>query len=238
MKPTELSNVENAVYAITKELLKSHKQLNIKEILPECISELNSTYSEEDIKAALTSLTKKKYIIPGTSLTREDVLQNPVRRRILSFIRKNPGAYNRKIRRECSLGSNEFKWHLGMLTKFGYIKKSKFHYSERSFGYFENRDYMGHETDLYLLQNEKASVILKYLERNPSTISSIARELELHYSTVQKYIQIMEEREMILEIEREGQTFYAVNHTLQIRLQKIINGQAFIDFAVEPDAIH
>ncbi|MHA1674515.1 MAG: hypothetical protein ACTSYI_12925 [Promethearchaeota archaeon] len=232
MKIEKLTDVENETYQVIKGVLKNHKHFTVQDLLTQCYTALCPPHTEEIISAALRSLTVKRYFIKGTSLTREDVVNNAVRARILSFIQRNPGAYNRLIRRECNLGSNEFKWHLGMLLKFHFIKRVLF--NGRSYGYFEDRNYMNHEFDLFLLQNEKVKKIFDYLERTPNSISGIARELGIHYSTVQKYMEILVEREILQPInEAVRHEIYRVNHTLKEKLQKIVNGQVFIEFASE-----
>lgn len=217
------------LYTVIQELLNNHRLFTLDDIIPQCYTLLNPPYPNAEISKAIKSLVQKRYIIKGTSLTRDDVLQNAVRKRILTYIQINPGAYNRKIRRECSLGSNEFKWHLGMLIKFGFVKKVQF--TSRSYGYFENREYMGHEMDLFLLQNEKVSCIINFLTEKPASISEIARELEIHYNTVQKYISLLMEREIIHEIIQNDTIIYKINEELLVKLKKIVNGQVFVDFA-------
>ena len=139
-------------------------------------------------------MINKRYFIQGSTLSRDDILQNPVRYEILQFIRVNPGCYNRLVRWKLNIGSNEFNWHLGMLEKFGFIKRMRF---DHNFGYFENRSYMGHEYDLFLLQNDKVAKIIVFLQSTKGTLSQIAKLLDMHYSTVQKYLGILEQRELI-----------------------------------------
>lgn len=229
MKFQPLTELESQVYSIMQKYLKTHKQFDLKSLLPTCFRLLGSTYSEVDITKAATSLIEKRYFIEGTTLTRDDIAGNLQRKNILQFIQINPGAYNRQIRRELNLGSNEFNWHMGMLEKFGFIKKVTF--DQHSFGYFENKSYMEHEFDLYLLQNEKIKLILDYLEHTPSTLSNLAREINMHYSTVQKHLQVLEERELVIGKEEGKHRIYYLNPEMRIKLQKIVNGQIFIDFA-------
>ncbi|MHA1886989.1 MAG: hypothetical protein ACTSX0_03110 [Promethearchaeota archaeon] len=229
MKIEPLSELELETYTVIQELLNNHRLFSLEDIIPKCYNLLNPPYSNSEISRAIQGLIHKRYIIKGTSLTRDDVFQNAVRKRILSYIQINPGAYNRKIRRECSLGSNEFKWHLGMLIKFGFVKKIQF--TTRSCGYFENREYMGHEMDLFLLQNDKVAKIIEYLSDLPSSISVIARKLEIHYNTVQKYVLLLEEREILKSTQEKDNIIYSVNEDMLVRLRKIVNGQVFLDFA-------
>jgi predicted transcriptional regulator len=229
MKIEQLSEIEANLYQVLKEYITDFKEFNLKMALPYCFEKLNHKYSDTAITLSVRSLIQKKYIIQGSSLTKEDILHNQNRKKILDFIQINPGSYNRLIRRELSLGSNEFNWHVGMLEKFGFVKKVRF--LQRSFGYFEKRSYMDHEYDLYLLQNEKISKILKILDKKQLKISQITKMLEFHYNTVQKYLNILEKREIILLTEIRKHIYYSINTNLMIKLKKIINGQVFISFA-------
>jgi len=229
MKIEQLSEIEANIYQVLKEYLREFNEFNLKLALPYCFEKLNYKYSDTVITVSIKSLIQKKYIIQGSSLSKEDILHNQNRKKILDFIQKNPGSYNRLIRRELSLGSNEFNWHVGMLEKFGFVKKIRF--DQRSFGYFEKRTYMDHEYDLYLLQNEKIDKLLKILEKDQYTVSQITKILEFHYNTVQKYLQILEKRNLIFLKIVGKHIYYSANTDLLIKLKKIINGQLFIEFA-------
>jgi predicted transcriptional regulator len=230
MKFEPLSEIELNVYRIMQMKIKKMKNFDLNTALPICFTKLGGKYSELAITKAVNSLIKKRYFIQGTSLTKDDISSNRVRQKIFHYIQRNPGAYNRLIRRELSLGSNEFNWHAGMLEKFGFIKKIQYN---RSFGYFENKTYMGHEYDLFLLQNHKIHKIIEFLKTNRATLSQIAKKLEMHYNTIQKHVQILEERELVLcEITfNQKHKYYFYNENTLIKLQKIINGQIFIEFA-------
>ncbi len=230
MKFEPLSEIEVNAYKVMQKIMKKVKVLDLNTILPICYSNLGNKYSEIQITEAVNNLIKKSYFIQGTSLSKDEIASNNARQKILHFIQINPGAYNRLIRRELNLGSNEFNWHVGMLEKFGFIKKIKFGHS---FGYYENKSFMDHEYDLFLLQNQKIKEILKYLKNHQATLSQIAKILEMHYSTVQKHLNILEERKiMISDITKNGKhKYYSLNEEILMKLQKIINGQIFIEFA-------
>ena len=229
VKIEQLSEIEANVYKILKDYIRNFNEFNLKMALPYCFEKLNYKYSDSEITVSVKSLIQKKYIIQGSSLTKEDILHNQNRKKILDFIQVNPGSYNRLIRRELFLGSNEFNWHIGMLEKFDFVKKVRFH--QRSYGYFEKRSYMDHEYDLYLLQNEKIHQILNLLEKGPLKISQITKRLEFHHNTVQKYLQILENRKLIFLRIIGKHIDYTVNSNLIIKLKKIINGAIFVEFA-------
>jgi len=225
-----LTVIEQEIYdVIANKYLKMHKELNFEIILPFILKSLKK-YSQTDISTAISSLIEKQYLIKGSSLSRDDIVHNGVRKQILQFIRVNPGCYNRLIRRRLNIGSNEFNWHIGMLEKFGLIKKMEF---ERSWGYFENRSYMDHEFDLFLMQNEKASKIIVYLQNQKCSLSQIAKALDMHYSTVQKYLEVLLHRKLINLAGNYSRNhiLYEVNMDLILKLRKIVNGAVFVEFA-------
>lgn len=230
MQFEELSAIESAVYQHLQEELSKNQQFSMKSSLPKLFKKLDKKYSQKDITAAVTSLMKKKFIIKGSSLSRADILDNSTRKELFKYIQVNPGAYNRLIRRELNLGSNEFNWHIGMLLKFEFIKKVEFN---RRFGFFENRSFMDHEYDLFLLQNEKVKGIIDQLERNEGTVSQIAANIDMHYSTVRKYMKELQERNIVImkELPDKKISHFVVNDDLLIKIRKIINGQIFVEFA-------
>jgi predicted transcriptional regulator len=224
-----LSPIEGEIYnLLTNRYLKRHREINLQILLPFCFKHLNKDFSPNLITEALHNLISKHYLIKGSSLSRDDILNNPVRKNLLQFIRINPGCYNRQIRRELNIGSNEFNWHIGMLEKFGLVKRVQF---DRSFGFYESRQFMGHEYDLYLLQNEKVQKILDYLHKKRGTLSQIAKLLDMHYSTVQKYLEILTERQLLKSKMYAKHIFYESNEELLLKLRKIVNGAIFVEFA-------
>ena len=233
MKFQPLTEIESKTYDVLSSFLRKYRELDLAGILPYCYkSHLRKNYSEAEITKAVNSLIKKRYFIRGSSLSRADILQNPVRKRLLKFIQIHPGAYNRQIRRELNIGSNEFNWHTGMLEKFGFIKKVYF--TARSYGYFEDKSYMGHELDLFLMQNPKVKAILDYLDTNKAALSQISKDLEMHYSTTQKYLRQLLKRDIIRltsSLENHHLQYYYLNDDILIKLKKIVNGQVFVDFA-------
>ena len=207
-----------------------HKQFELASILPICFKEFeHQSYSQITITEAVNNLIKKRYFLPGTALSIDDIMSNSVRKNILRYIQVNPGSYNRLIRRDLNLGSNEFNWHVGMLEKFKLIKKVLFN---RSYGYFENHSFMDHEYDLFLMQNGKVKKILETLENQSASVSQLAKKMEMHWSTVSKYVQVLVKRQFLSVIlQPSKKEKYEINQDLKIKLKKIINGAVFIHFA-------
>lgn len=211
-----------------REYLKKYKDLKLDRLVPYCMMVLGSHLSEERILQTIQDLLDKRYFIDESTLCHSDVLTNPVRKQIYEYIQVNPGSYNRIIRRALQIGSNEFNWHVKMLEKFGFVKRVSF---PRGFGYFENRSYMGHELDLYIIQNEKTAKILHYIEQHPrSLLSGLSRDLNMHYSTIQKHVDLLVERTILTKTVEGNHQLYSINQETCLRLRKIINGAVFIEF--------
>ena len=229
MKFEPLDDLELKIYTFLREFLKMHKQFELASILPICYKEFDQSYSQLTITEAVNNLIEKRYFLPGTALSIDDIMNNSVRKSILRYIQVNPGAYNRLIRRDLNLGSNEFNWHVGMLEKFKLIKKELFN---RNYGYFENHSFMDHEYDLFLMQNGKVKKILETLESQPASVSQLAKKMEMHWSTVSKYVKVLVKREFLSVIlQPNNKEKYEINQILKIKLKKIINGAVFVHFA-------
>jgi len=225
-----LTELELQIYRIFEKYVKKYNNLDLNTLLPLCFQELDRKYSQHEITASVNKLIQKRYFIQGSTLSIKEVAASRIRQRLLDFIRINPGAYNRQIRRELNIGSNEFNWHVGMLIKFDFIRKVKF---KQSSGYFENRNFFNHEYDLFLIRNEKTSKILSFITRNRATVSQIAKATDLHYNTVHKHLQVLESQNLITKIQESDsfKIYYSANEDLLLKLRKIINGQIFLDYA-------
>jgi predicted transcriptional regulator len=223
-----LNLIESNVYTIMRDYVKKNKELDMNNLLPYLYSQLGQ-YHQANINDAVNTLIHNRFFINGSSLTQDEILMNPIRKAIYQFIQINPGSFNRLIRRRLRIGSNEFNWHIGMLEKFGLIKKIAF---GRSFGYYENRSFMGHEFDLFLLQNEKTYQILNYLSQNKcASLSQIAKGVEMHYSTIQKHVDILTNRGLLKYSGTSKCPLVNINDALMQKLKKIINGAVFVEFA-------
>ncbi len=233
-----LTAVEREIYDCFRKFMRRTKNITFDTVVARCRAELEKTLSDQEITRGVQSLLERRYIIKGTTLCRDDVLENAVRKKMLKFIQVNPGAYNRLIRRELHIGSNEFTWHIGILEKFGLVKKILFH--NRHYAYFEDREFMGHEYDMYLLKNSKIERLLGSIKKLPKTTSQIATELGIHYSTIQRYLRLLYGRNLVThpedwpgqggKKEKSRRSHYVTNGEMLIKIRKIVNSGVFIDF--------
>src|SRR6056297_3242866 len=139
----DLTKLEEQIYEIVKDHLSETRTINIGDLVPTCFRHFDGAYTKEQIESAMRCLFEKRFFLGVSSLLSADVFENEVRREIFRFVQRNPGAYNRMIRDELGLHSNEFDWHSGMLERFGFLKKIRL--NKPQWCYFENRSFMDHE---------------------------------------------------------------------------------------------
>ncbi len=90
------NNSEFVVLELVKEYLQKKTFFSIKEII-EYINNrvrLNPNINRNKIELILKSLIKKRIIIPGTRLMKNNIIENPKRNEIFNFIKKNPSNIN------------------------------------------------------------------------------------------------------------------------------------------------
>ncbi len=235
---SELSSLEREIYELLKIYIDYYQNLNLGEIVPFCNQKMEKDLKRDTLEKTISSVIEKRYILEDKELIRSDILENEMRKELYQFIQKHPGSYNRLIRDKLDLHSNEFEWHTSMLEKFGFIKKVRL--NKRQWGFFINKSYMEHEYDLFLLQKKKVQKIIDFVQNEEQTgVSQISNQLGMHYSTVKKYLDKLEERELVFRVKKHGTRGYNyhINIDLLMKLRKIINGQVFLDFAETPTVV-
>ena len=212
-------NYENDVYTEIVNYLNSNRTLRLDEIIPY----LNSRFSRssinlnrEGITKIVNSFVQRNLIVEGSKLTREEILLNNKRSKIYNYIAKNPGVYYYNIMKKLSISSHVVIWHLNILLEFNYIKKTT----------IDNHDiYFEVSMDLdivkvrYYLKNEKCKQIIDHLKNKHlgDSKTSMSRNLKMHPNTIKKYIEILEDLEIVLKTEASNTTMYLLN---EVSLEK------------------
>ncbi|MHA1649582.1 MAG: hypothetical protein ACTSYB_05255 [Candidatus Helarchaeota archaeon] len=119
-----LSNLERDILQIALELIKSKKTITLQKLY--YLAKKKSKESSEAISSAIYQLTLKKYIIPGTKMTKNQVLLNEKRNKIYGYIIDRPGCHLNEIKQFMNIKGQLIKWHLLILEKFGYIYSQKY----------------------------------------------------------------------------------------------------------------
>ncbi len=118
------------------------------------------------------------------------------RKKILDYISDNPGVHLRKISRDINIHLSTLRYHLDYLEMKGLITCQK---EENLKLYFVSGKLSPHEKKLTpLLQQKRFRDIIITIIESPDIISSqIAEKLSINSSTVSKYLNILEQKEII-----------------------------------------
>ena len=118
------------------------------------------------------------------------------RKKILDYISDNPGVHLRKISRDIDIHLSTLRYHLDYLEMKGLITCQK---EENLKLYFVSGKLSPHEKKLTPLLQQKRfrDIIITIIESHDITSSQIAEKLSMNPSTASKYINILEQREII-----------------------------------------
>ena len=212
-------NYENDVYIEIVNYLNSNRTLKLDEIIPY----LNARFSRssiplnrEGITKIVKSFVQRNLIVEGSKLIREEILLNTKRNMIYDYIAKNPGVYYYNIMKKLNMSSHVVTWHLNILQEFNYIKKTTI---ENHDIYFEVKMDLDDAIVRFYLKNKKCKKIIEHLKSNylGDSKTSMARNLNMHPNTVKKYIDILEDLEILLKTEASNTTLYLLN---EVTLEK------------------
>ena len=95
-----LEDIESVVLRLVEEFLKKKTFFSINDII-EFVNNrvrLNPNINRNKIELVIKSLIKKKIIIPGTRLMKNNIIKNPTRNEIYNYIEKKPSNINEIMR--------------------------------------------------------------------------------------------------------------------------------------------
>lgn len=205
-----LSDEEEKVYDAIQRYIDNNRVLNYEKLIPyisNTFSRTSININEKGIRSILESLIQKKIIIQGSKLTKSIVLQNPNRRLMYDFIKRNPGLYLHRLIERLKLPNHVITWHLDVLLKFGYIKKVKI--DSHDVFFHLNVDRANYRA-FYALSKTKIQKILSFMYNNhkPVTKTALTKKLSIHYNTVSKYMEILKELYLVREEKLAHKTLY------------------------------
>jgi len=207
MTVTDLDRVERKVLAIVDRLIKMNQPVKIKDLFKIAKRELK--FPGVEIERAIWQLISKKYIVDGTKLTKEKLLENKNRQAILSLIFNKPGIHIREVREQMNMGAYLTTWHLQILEKFGYIRRKSQKNQIMLFPYLLNEAY---EEVFKVLKNEKVFEINEFIfERESVYLSDIMEHFKLDAKMAQSYLNVLSGVNLINFSENEGLTTYKSN---------------------------
>lgn len=148
------------------------------------------------IESIIDSLVSKHIIVEGSKLTRHTVLSNLNRKTIYEEIKNNPGIYLNKLSKNLGFTTFLTNWHLSILLKFNMIRKQEF---SNQFAYFDSNLSMENDYILQIISREKCNELIDYLKLHSKgcTKTHIAKTLKMHHTTVNKYLQILIDNQLV-----------------------------------------
>ncbi len=178
---------EVKVFNLIEEFLNENRIFNKDKVLFHIKSRANNNLNTDGINRVIDSLLKKNLIMEGSKLTRRIILLNSNREQIFKIIKQYPGIYKNKIAKVLNLCPYVINWHLSKLQAFNLIRERNI---TGQICYF---DYLSSNENDYLymtINKEKCRRIIEFLveNKNGCTKNQISRELNMHYNTVNRYI--------------------------------------------------
>ena len=184
-------NLQSIVCNLIKEYLKKRPFFSIEDIVVFISNRVraNPNLNRNSIELIIKKLIRKRILIPGTKLMRNNIIEHPIRNEIYNYIRKNPSNIN-EIMKAINIGSNQALWHLSCLEKFRFTRSKKIENQRIIFEHDSNADL--DELHYYLKQDVVRAIInLLKKEGNSFKITEIASLLKRNYNTVKKYLEIL-----------------------------------------------
>jgi predicted transcriptional regulator len=195
-------NLQSIVCSLIEEYLKKKPFFSIEDIVVFISNRvrLNPNINRNKIEVMIKVLIKKRILIPGTKLMRNNIIEHPIRNEIYNYIRKNPSNVN-EIMKAIKVGSNQVLWHLSCLEKFEFTRSKKIENQRIIFEYDSNSDL---DEFYYYLKQDIVQDIINLLKKevNSFKVTEIASVIKRNYNTVKKYLEILQKLKLI-KIERD-----------------------------------
>ena len=207
---------EEMVLELVREYIEQHQFFNFNKIIPFISSRFakaSTNISSQGIKTILKSLVKQNHIIDGSSLTRDSVLLNENRKRIYDYISRNSGKYFYKIVKKTKLNNPVVEWHLNILLKFNFIKKTNIEDQEV---YFKAEIDQELDKTVFFIKRERIEKIIRYFlhDNEGITKTRISKELKMHYMTIDKYFEKLERLYILKKKKLSNKTIFFLNEDL------------------------
>ncbi len=206
----QMTEKVKVVYEAISEFLGQNKPFKYNKIIPYLTWRLAKTslnINKEGLKEVVKVLLKKKLVVEGSTLKREDLLQFPTRSEIYSIITNNPGITFIEIAEKSKLNNNVIYWHLNLLLKFDCIQKAIIDNRQVFFCSKVNPE---EAKRLHFISKEISKQIIQYLEENDIgvTKTQIATDLNMHNAVLTKYLETLEDFNVVVKDSRHRNSLY------------------------------
>ena len=220
-----LEDLESVVFSIVKEYLTKKTFFSINDIIEFVTNRvrLNPNINRNKIELIIKSLIKKRIIIPGTRLMKNNIIENPTRNEIFNYINHKPSNIN-DIMRTLKIGSNQALWHLSCLEKFQFVRSEKLNNHRIFFKFDSNPKF---DKFHYYLNKDLVQIIITFMkeENKVFKITEIVDGLKKNHSTVKKYLDILKNLKLIKVEKVNGRNGFKLDLEQYSKVLKSVRGE-------------
>jgi len=218
------NNVESIILELVKEYLEKKPFFSIENIVVFINNRVKSNpfINRARIEITIKNLIKKRMIIPGTKLMKNNIIEHPVRNEIFNYIKKNPSNIN-EIMNALNIGSNQALWHLSCLEKFRFVRSKKINNRRIIFKYDSNPEL---DELYYYLNLAIVQEIINFIKKEDKAlkITEIATSLKKNHNIIKKYLYVLKKLKLIkIEKEKKRITF-KLDKNKYSKVRKTIQG--------------
>ncbi len=157
-------------------------------------------------------------------ICKENALESPQRRKILRFVKRNPGLHFREISRRVPLTRGTLDYHMKTMESVGLLKtvsgRGRIHYFVADAPYSAEE-----ETLIIALRNESLRRIITGIYLNQGACNEeIAEDVGLSGATVREHVRYLEDLGVVIA-ERDGRY---VRYTLAENYSRILTGMRIV----------
>ncbi len=219
-----LDNAESVVLELVREYLTKKTFFSIREIISFINNRVryNPNINENRIELILKDLIKRRVIIPGTRLMKNNIVEHPKRNEIFNYIKRKPSNIN-GIMKALNIGSNQALWHLSCLEKFQFIRSKKIN-NHRIFFKFESNSEL--DEFYFYLNKEIVQKLINFMKKENKAlkITDIANSLKKNHSTIKKYIDILKNLKLIKIEKIKNRNGFKLDSEKYSKVKKSIQG--------------
>jgi DNA-binding MarR family transcriptional regulator len=184
----DISPLQYRILELAGQLMERHYLLDLDRLFQECLRFLRDV-GKQELQSALSDLVRRKILINGRALNRQQLLENPNRDRILAIIRQEPGIHFSRIKADINKESRTVQWHLKMLEKFDFIREERFGNNVVYFDFLQDKL---HDRLHYYLHKDGAPAILKSILTHPGiSMLDLIDLVQMPRSTVARKLKVL-----------------------------------------------
>ena len=218
-------NLQSIVCDLIREYLKKKPFFSIEDIVVFINNRVKSNpyLNKNSIELIIKNLIKKRILIPGTKLMKNNIIEHPIRNEIYNYIRKNPSNIN-EIMRAINIGANQTLWHLSCLEKFRFTRSKKIGNQKIIFEYDSNPEY---DMLFFYLKRNIVQEIIDFMIKENKTLkgTEISTGLKKNYNTIKKYLEILKNLDLVTIEKENKKVSFKINAEKYYKIRESILGE-------------